>query len=49
MMVKKKDGILRMCIDYRRLNEVEACPMLPKIVVTRQHLLLWGYYSGLDS
>ena len=48
--VPKKDGTNRMCIDYRRLNEIttkDAFP-LPRIGHTIDALQGAGYFSSLD-
>ena len=50
VMVKKKDGSLRMCIDYRRLNavtEVEAYPM-PRVDELIDRLGKARFISTLD-
>ena len=50
VMVPKKDGTNRMCIDYRKLNEVttkDAYP-LPRIGQTIDALQGAGYFSSLD-
>ena len=49
-MVPKKDGTNRMCIDYRKLNEIttkDAYP-LPRIGQTIDALQGAGYFSSLD-
>ena len=50
VMVPKEDGTNRMCIDYRKLNEIttkDAYP-LPRIVQTIDALQSEGYFSLLD-
>ena len=50
VMVPKKDGTNRMCIDYRKLNEVttkDAYP-LPRIGQTIDAFQGAGYFSSLD-
>ena len=50
VMVPKKDGTNRMCIDYRKLNEIttkDAYP-LPRIGQTIDALQGAGYFSSLD-
>lgn len=51
VMVKKKDGSLRMCIDYRRLNavteEVETYPM-PRVDKLIDRLSKARFISTLD-
>ena len=50
IMVPKKDGTNRMCIDYRKLNEIttkDAYP-LPRIGQTIDALQGAGYFSSLD-
>ena len=49
-MVPKKDGTNRMCIDYRKLNEItvkDAYP-LPRIGQTIDALQGAGFFSSLD-
>ena len=50
VMVPKKDGTNRMCIDYRKLNEItvkDAYP-LPRIGQTIDGLQGAGFFSSLD-
>ena len=50
VMVPKKDGTNRMCVDYRKLNEIttkDAYP-LPRIGHTIDALQGAGYFSSLD-
>ena len=50
VMVPRKDGTIRMCIDYRKLNEIttkDAYP-LPRIGETIDALQGAGYFSSLD-
>ena len=50
VMVPKKDGTNRMCIDYRKLNEIttkDAYP-LPRIGQTIEALQGASYFSSLD-
>ena len=50
VMVPKKDGTNRMCIDYRKLNEItvkDAYP-LPRIGQTIDALQGAGFFSSLD-
>ena len=50
VMVPKKDGTNRMCIDYRKLNEItlkDAFP-LPRIGQTIDALQGAGFFSSLD-
>ena len=50
VMVPKKDGTNRMCIDYRKVNEIttkDAYP-LPRIGQTIDALQGAGYFSSLD-
>ena len=50
VMVRKRDGTNRMCIDYRKLNEIttkDAYP-LPRIGQTIDALQGAGYLSLLD-
>ena len=50
VMVPKKDGTKRMCIDYHKLNEIttkDADP-LPRIGQTIDALQDAGYFSSLD-
>ena len=50
VLVKKKDGSFRLCVDYRALNNVivkDACP-LPKIDETFDSLTGAKWFSTLD-
>ena len=50
VMVPEKDGTNRMCIDYRKLNEItlkDAYP-LPRIGQTIDALQGAGFFSSLD-
>ena len=50
LMVKKKDGSWRFCVDYRKLNSVthqDACP-LPRIDATLDSLSGAAYFTTLD-
>ena len=49
-MVPKKDGTNRMCIDYRKLNEITTkdAYRLPRIGQTIDALQGAGYFSSLD-
>jgi hypothetical protein len=50
LLVKKKDGTWRFCVDYRKLNDVtrkEAYP-LPRIDMCLESLGNSGYFSTLD-
>ena len=50
MFVRKKDGILRMCIDYRSLNEVTIKNKysLPRIDDLFDQLQGAKYFSKID-
>ena len=50
VMVKKKDGTARVCIDFRALNEVsrkDSCP-LPRIDKVLEELGKAQWFSKLD-
>ena len=49
-LVRKKDGTVRWCVDYRKLNDVtikDAYP-LPRIDMCLEHLQSAKYFSTLD-
>ena len=50
VLVKKKDGRLRFCIDYRQLNQrtVKDSYALPRIDEMIDHLIGAKYFSSLD-
>ena len=50
VMVTKKDGTNRMCIDYRKVNEitVKDAYSLPRISQTTDALQGEGFFSSLD-
>jgi hypothetical protein len=50
LFVKKKDGILRMCIDYRGLNDVIVKNKYPLLMMDElfDQLQEAGCYSKLD-
>ena len=50
MFVKKKDGILRMCIDYRKLNQVTIKNKypLPRMDELFDQLQGAAYFSKID-
>ncbi|CAF1504501.1 unnamed protein product [Adineta ricciae] len=50
VLVRKKDGSVRFCIDFRKLNNIttkDAFP-LPRIDDIFDHLSKAGYYSAID-
>ena len=50
VLVRKKDGSLRFCIDFRKLNSrtVKDAYMLPRIDSTMDTLIGANYFSKLD-
>lgn len=50
VLVRKKDGTLRLCIDYRKLNErtIRDAYALPRLDETMDALLGAKYFSKLD-
>lgn len=50
ILVKKKDGSLRFCVDYRKVNDItrkDACP-LPRIDDTLDTLAGSTWFTTLD-
>ena len=48
VFVKKKDGILRLCIDYRELNKITVRNRLPRIDDLFDQLRGTGTVSKID-
>jgi len=50
LFVKKKDGSLRLCVDYRGLNRitVKNCHPLPFITESLEQLAQAKFYTKLD-
>ena len=50
LVLKKKDGIVRMCIDYRQINKVTVKNKypLPRIEDLFYHLKGAGVFSKID-
>ncbi len=51
VLVKKKDGSLRFCVDYRKLNEITRKDVYPLPRIDDMFTLLSGncYFSGVDA
>lgn len=51
VLVKKKDGSLRFCVDYRKLNEITRKDVYPLPRIDDMFTLLNGncYFSGVDA